>query len=223
MTPIINILSSNINDLDFSRSVLEKEGFCVKTYKDINEHSLQHICQNQPDVVLLDLDLKNSDGIELCHQFKSEHKLSSFVVLYTKHQEDYIQVEAFKAGADAYIVKPINSKLFVRRIEALLKRKGAKKPTQKLTYKDLEIDRETYRVLRLEHEIILPRKEFEILYLLASFPQKIFTREDIFLKVWKNGNTSKNNRIIDVHIRKIREKVDQNIIKTIKGLGYQAG
>ncbi len=223
MTPKINIFSSNVNDLNLSKSIFENEGFNVNIFKEVNEQSINTIYKNNPDIVLLDIDVKNSDGIELCHQLKNESNISSYVVLYTKHQEEYIQVEAFKAGADDYIIKPINNRLFLKRIEALLKRKPNEKKKHlgnKLIYKDLEIDRESYTIVKSDNEIVLPRKEFEMLCLLVKNPKKVFSREELFEKIWNRPSAS-NNRIIDVHIRKIREHVGDKIIKTIKGVGYQ--
>ncbi len=223
MTPKINIFSSNVNDLNLSKSIFENEGFNVNIFKEVNEQSINTIYKNNPDIVLLDIDVKNSDGIELCHQLKNESNISSYVVLYTKHQEEYIQVEAFKAGADDYIIKPINNRLFLKRIEALLKRKPNEKKKHlgnKLIYKDLEIDRESYTIVKSDNEIVLPRKEFEMLCLLVKNPKKVFSRDERVEKIWNRPSAS-NNRIIDVHIRKIREHVGDKIIKTIKGVGYQ--
>lgn len=223
MAPIIYIFSSNSSVLENTQMVFEKESFEVFVSASVNENNIIKIYKNQPDVILLDLDIENSDGIELCHRLKTENALSSFVVLFTTHDEEYIQLEAFKAGADDYIVQPINPRVLVRRIEALLKRKPLNLKKSKaniLSYNSLKIDRDSYMVYNEGAAFSLPRKEFEMLYLLINKPQKVFSREEIFQKVWK-VNKCENTRIIDVHIRKIREKIGVNTINTIKGVGYQ--
>ena len=223
MTPIINILSSNSLELTTVKKFFEAEGFEVFTFSVVNEQTINEIYKSHPDVILLDLNIENSDGIELCYQLKTENALNSYIVLFTDHQEEYIQVEAFKAGADDYIIKPINPRVLLKRIKALLKRKLLNPKTEKpkiLSYNHLKIDRESYLVYSDGEKISLPRKEFEMLFLLINKPQKVFSREEIFQKIWKE-NVTTNPRIIDVHIRKIREKLGENIIKTIKGVGYQ--
>lgn len=223
MAPIINILSSNLPELESTQKVFQIEGFDVYTYSVVNEKTVNSIYKNHPDIILLDLDIENSDGIELCHQLKTENALNSFIVLFTSHQEEYIQIEAFKAGADDYIIKPINPRILVKRIKALLKRKPLNPKQSKpkiLSYNQLKIDRESYLVYNDGQSFTLPRKEFEMLFLLINTPQKVFSREEIFQKVWKESK-SMNIRIIDVHIRKIREKIGDNIINTVKGVGYQ--
>lgn len=223
MTPIIDIFSSNSLELENTKKLFKKEGFEVFTSSKVDEKSINSIYKNHPDIILLDLDIENSDGIELCHQLKAENALNSFIVLFTSHQEEYIQIEAFKAGADDYIIKPINPRILVKKIKALLKRKplNPKEARSKiLSYNNLKIDRESYLVYNDGESFSLPRKEFEMLFLLINKPQKVFSREEIFQKVWK-GKNCMNNRIIDVHIRKIREKIGNNIINTVKGVGYQ--
>jgi len=223
MAAVINIFSSDIRVLEANKNLLLKSGFKVNTYCCVTEKNINLIYKNNPDLILLDLNISNSDGIEFCHQLKSENKLSSFVVLFTNHQEEYIQIEAFKAGADDYIIRPVNSMVLVKKINTLLKRKSLNTKIQNpkiITYNQLKIDRESYLVFYNNKPLSLPKKQFEILYLLLQTPQKIFTREEILNLIWQEQNKI-NTRIIDVHIRKIREKIGGNIIKTIKGLGYQ--
>jgi len=223
MTPIINILSTNSIELETTKALFKDKGFNVSTYTTVNEQTINSIYKNHPDIILLDLDIENSDGIELCYQLKSENALNSFIVLFTSHQEEYIQIEAFKAGADDYIIKPINPRILLKRVKALLKRKplNLKKTKPKiLSFNQLKIDRESYLIFNEGISYSLPRKEFEMLYLFINFPQKVFTREEIFTRVWKEKKCM-NTRIIDVHIRKIREKIGENIIHTVKGVGYQ--
>ena len=223
MTPIIDIFSSNLSDLEKTLIVFEKAGFDVSAFSSVNEENINKIHKNNPDIILLDIDIENSDGIELCHQFKSEDALNSFIVLFSTHDEEYIQIEAFKAGADDYIVRPINPRVLIKKIRALLKRKPKSIKTSVpkiISYKRLKIDRDSYLVHYDGSSFSLPRKEFEMLFLLIDTPKKVFSREEIFIKVWKRNNCE-NTRIIDVHIRKIREKLGENIIKTVKGVGYQ--
>lgn len=219
----ISILSNRVSELSKLKSFFEIEGFSVSTFSNFTELFFKEIYEKQPEVIFLDLEIENSDGIELCHQLKLENEISSYVVLYTTHREDYIQVEAFNAGADDYIIRPINSRLLLKKINALLKRKAihpVQNKSQIIAHNNLKVDRESYLVFNEGREIYLPKKEFEMLFLLIKTPQKAFSREEIFRQVWKDENCI-NTRIIDVYIRKIREQTGQNTIKTIKGVGYQ--
>lgn len=223
MTPIINILSSNLSVLKTTLNLFKSKNYDVAAFATINEDTINNIYKANPDIILLDIDINNSDGIEFCHQLKNENVLNSFIVLYSHHKEDYIQIEAFKAGADDYIVTPINDKVLLKKIEALLNRKNLNPKNSKskiISYNQLKIDRESYVIFKDGKAFSLPRKQFEMLYLLIDSPQKVFSREEIFKEVWKD-DTCLNSRIIDVHIRKIREKIGDNIINTIKGVGYQ--
>ncbi|PCJ26780.1 MAG: DNA-binding response regulator [Flavobacteriales bacterium] len=222
MKPIIGMLSSDDSELQSTQKLLKDEGFNVFTYSSATEENVNSIYKNNPDIILLDIDIENSDGVELCYQLKLENALNSFIVIFTKHTEEYIQIAAFKAGVDDYIIKPIDSQILVKRIKALLKRKllNPKKLSPKiLSFKNLKIDRERYLVFNEGKTICLPKKEFEMLYLLLSFPQKVFSREKIYQEVWKKK--CKNTRVIDVHIRKIREQIGEKTINTVKGVGYQ--
>ena len=203
--------------------VSEDSGFSVLTFSIASEENIYTTYKNAPDVVLLDLDIDGSDGIELCLRLKSEHLFNGFVALFSEQEEDYIQVEAFKAGADDYIFRPINSRVLIKRLRALINRKSENTALDKLkllSHKGLKINRERYLVLKDNKEVILPRKEFEMLHLLLSEPQRVFSREEIYKDVWKKEE-NKNERIIDVHIRKIREKIGGGFIKTVKGVGYR--
>ena len=223
MTSKIIIFSANELELKTTTSLFENEGFNVLAYSHVNQDNINAVYKNNPDVVLLDLEIFNSDGIELCYKLKKENELNTFVVLFSEQFDDYIQIEAFKAGADDYVVRPINQRVFIKKIKALLSRRSSKKKTTKaklFSYKNLKIDRESYLVILENKKYSLPRKEFEMLFLLINEPQKVFSRNEIYKAVWDKA-ALKNDRIIDVHIRKIREKIGQDIIKTIKGVGYQ--
>lgn len=219
----ICIFSNVIPELEQAKSLFNREGFIVFGYQEVNQQTINQVYKLNPDIIFLDIDITNSDGIELCSQFKKEGALNAFIILFTKHFEEYIQLEAYKAGADDYIIKPVNSRVLIKKIQALLKRKPlniVKHNPKILAHKNIKVDRDSYLVIKEGQKIILPRKEFEMLYLMINQPKKIFTREEIFEQVWKDPS-KKNTRIIDVHIRKIREQVGQQIIKTIKGKGYQ--
>ena len=223
MSPKIIIFSSSRNELQLTKIIFEEEGFEVLAFTSANQENINTLYKNNPDILLLDIDIEGSDGIELCYQLKKEGALNAFMVMFTSYDEDYIQVEAFKAGADDYILKPISSRLLVKKIKALLKRRKSsniKNEPKILSYKELKIDRDTYSVIFNGKNFTLPRKEFEMLFLLINQPQKVFSREEIFDKVWRD-RSKKNTRIIDVHIRKIREQIGQQVIKTVKGVGYQ--
>ncbi|MBL4593625.1 MAG: response regulator transcription factor [Flavobacteriales bacterium] len=222
MAPTINIFSSNLLELECSKKLFKNEGYEVFTYSSVSEQNINNIFKNHPDIILLDLQIDNSDGIELCNQLKSENSLNSFIVLFSEHNDEYIQIAAFKAGADDYIIKPIKDHLLLKKIKSLLKRKILNLVSSQpriLSYKNLKIDKERYLIFIDGKSISLPRKEFEMLYLLMSSPQKVFSREEIYQKVWKKK--CNNFRVIDVHIRKIREQVGDAIINTVKSAGYQ--
>jgi two-component system alkaline phosphatase synthesis response regulator PhoP len=223
MNPKMSIFSSNQNLLSDMKNIFQSEGFIVVTNASAGEAEVNALYSTNPDIILLDLDILNTDGIELCYRLTTENALSAFVVMFSVHFEDYIQVEAFKAGADDFIVFPINPRLFHKKILALLKRKPQNRidsVPKILSYKNLKIDRNRYLITIDSTEISLPRKEFEILYLLLNNPQKVFSRAEIYQQVWHKDAGNKV-RIIDVHIRKIRQKIGERLIKTVKGVGYQ--
>jgi two-component system alkaline phosphatase synthesis response regulator PhoP len=167
------------------------------------------------------------DGIETCEEIKKIPALKNSIVAFlTARGEDYSQIAGFEAGADDYITKPVKPKVLISRAKALLKRyrpEGAvaePEETNIIKIGDLVIDRERYLIVNAGEELILPKKEFELLVLLASKPEKVFTRDEIYNSVW-GDNIIVGDRTIDVHIRKLREKIGQDHIKTIKGVGYK--
>jgi two-component system alkaline phosphatase synthesis response regulator PhoP len=164
------------------------------------------------------------DGIEACEQIRKIPELQHTLITFlTARGEDYSQVAGFEAGADDYITKPIKPKVLVSKIKSLLRRLNTKidSPSKDLIeLEDLIIDREAYKIIFKGEDVILPRKEFELLYLLASKPGKVFKREDILDKIWGN-EVVVGGRTIDVHIRKLREKLGDKRFKTIKGVGYK--
>ena len=180
--------------------------------------------KEQPQLIILDVMMPEMDGIEACEQIRKipeiQHTLITFL---TARGEDYSQVAGFEAGADDYITKPIKPKVLVSKIKSLLRRLNTKidSPSKDLIeLEDLIIDREAYKIIFKGEDVILPRKEFELLYLLASKTGKVFKREDILDKIWGN-EVVVGGRTIDVHIRKLREKLGDKRFKTIKGVGYK--
>jgi len=162
------------------------------------------------------------DGIEACENIRKFPELENTIITFlTARSEDYSQVAGFDAGADDYIAKPIKPKVLISKVKGLLRRlKESETENTTLSVGDIEISREEYKIVRNNQEIILPRKEFELFYLLATKPGKVFTREEILEKVWGN-EVVVGGRTIDVHIRKLREKIGDDFFKTIKGVGYK--
>jgi len=212
--------------LEFLSYNLQQEGF--KTYTASNGKEALKIAEKElPHVILMDVMMPEMDGIEACEEIRKNKALEHTLVAFlTARGEDYSQIAGFEAGGDDYITKPIKPKVLVSRIKALLKRSrsAADEPEARTSGRlgsgDLVIDKERYLVIKKGKDIVLPRKEFELLSLLISKPEKVFTREEIFDRVW-GENIVVGDRTIDVHIRKLREKVGEKYIKTVKGIGYK--
>lgn len=176
--------------------------------------------KEQPHLIIMDVMMPEMDGIEACELIRKIPDLKDVVITFlTARGEDYSQVAGFDAGADDYITKPIKPKVLISKIKALLRRfKEDEKDSVKVG--NLVIDRDEYKIILKGKEIILPRKEFELLSLLASKPGKVFKRDEILDKVWGN-EVVVGGRTIDVHIRKLREKIGDKSFKTVKGVGYK--
>jgi len=200
---------------------LEAENYQVFTAKNGKE-ALSIAKKETPNLVILDVMMPEMDGIETCENMRKMPELNSAIITFlTARGEDYSQVAGFDVGADDYITKPIKPKLLVSKVKALLRRvKEDISVEDVLKIGDIEINREEYKIIKDKTEIILPRKEFELFYLLASKPGKVFKREEILDKVWGN-EVIVGGRTIDVHIRKLREKIGDDLFKTIKGVGYK--
>jgi two-component system alkaline phosphatase synthesis response regulator PhoP len=171
----------------------------------------------------MDVMMPEMDGMEACENIRKIPELSNVIITFlTARNEDYSQVAGLEAGADDYIAKTIKPKLLVSKVKALLRRfkDDSQQDVDTLTVRGIEINREEYKIIKEGVEIILPRKEFELFYLLASKPGKVFKREEILDKVWGN-EVVVGGRTIDVHIRKLREKIGEDLFKTIKGVGYK--
>lgn len=206
---ILDILSYN----------LEKEGFIVHAASNGRE-GVELARKMLPDLILLDVMMPEMDGMETCVQIREEPQLKDTIIAFlTARGEDYSQIAGFDAGADDYIMKPVKPRVLVSRIKALLRRNEGK-VAEGSGESGIVIDRERYVVMRDGAEMTLPKKEFELLSLLSSQPGRVFTREVILSNVWGN-DVVVGDRTIDVHIRKLREKLGDKRFKTVKGVGYK--
>ena len=200
---------------------LKNEGYQVITAEN-GQEAIKFAKKHNPHLILLDIMMPEMDGIEACEKIRKINSLENVIIAFlTARGEDYSQVAGFEAGADDYITKPIKPKVLVSKIKSLLRRlKTEKNSEDSLKIGDIVIDREEYVVYKSGVKISLPRKEFELLSLLTSKPNKVFKREVILDTVWGN-EVVVGGRTIDVHIRKLREKIGDNHFKTVKGVGYK--
>jgi two-component system alkaline phosphatase synthesis response regulator PhoP len=212
--------------LEFLSYNLRNEGFKIYTASNGKE-AVRLTKEIQPHLVLMDVMMPEMDGIAACEEIRSNKELENTLIAFlTARGEDYSQIAGFEAGGDDYITKPIKPKVLVSRIKALLKRRSVQiedkesGSVSRILSGDLVIDKERYVVIKKGKDISLPRKEFELLSLLISKPEKVFTREEIFDRVW-GEHIVVGDRTIDVHIRKLREKLGDKYIKTVKGIGYK--
>lgn len=212
--------------LEFISYNLAKEGYKVYTAKNGLE-ALKVAEKTIPHLVILDVMMPEMDGIAACEEMRKIPSLNNTLIAFlTARGEDYSQIAGFEAGADDYITKPVRPKVLVSRVKALLKRSGETPvtivpvDTNTVNIGNLVIDKERYLIKIDNIEMVLPRKEFELLSLLVSKPGKVFTREEIYHSVW-GENVVVGDRTIDVHIRKLREKIGNDHIKTLKGIGYK--
>jgi len=202
---------------------LSQEGYQIITASNGKE-AIAKAKKEHPQLIIMDVMMPEMDGMEACENIRKIPELQDTIITFlTARSEDYSQVAGFDAGADDYIAKPIKPKVLVSKVQALLRRlKGIEGVSNSTTLNvgNIEINREEYKIVNEGKEIVLPRKEFELFYLLATKPGKVFTREEILDKVWGN-EVVVGGRTIDVHIRKLREKIGDNFFKTIKGVGYK--
>ena len=175
-----------------------------------------------PDIILMDVMMPEMSGIEACEQIKNIDQLSQAIIIFlSARSEDYTQISAYDAGADDYISKPVKPKILLKKISNIAKKINSEKNAPKtIDLGSIKINKEEYVVIKDKKEILLPRKEFELLFLLATKPEKVFTREEIMNKVW-GTQVIVGDRTIDVHVRKLREKIGEKHIKTLKGVGYK--
>lgn len=202
---------------------LKKEGYQIFLASN-GQEGVSIAKKVQPDLIILDIMMPKMDGIEACRLMRAipEFK-NTFMVFLTARSEEYSEIAGFNVGADDYIAKPIKPRALVSRINAILRRNGGTETdvaNHKLEIGDLVIDREAYLVFQSGNKVVLAKKEFELLYLLASKPGKVYTRESILKNIWEDSVVV-TNRTIDVHIRKLREKLGNNYVTTVKGVGYK--
>lgn len=220
----ILIVDDDPDILEFVGYNLSKEGFAVHKFSDAQ--SAMEACKLlTPELLILDIMLPDMDGIELCYKLRNDVGLKdSIIVFLTARGEDYTLIAGLNAGADDFIKKPIQPRVLISKVHSLLKRVKKESPTTSLDVaspmKGITIDRAKYLVYKNEQKFYFPKKEFELLLLLTSVPERVFTREEIYSKVW-GQHLIVGDRTIDVHIRKLREKLGDDYIQTVKGVGYR--
>ena len=208
---IVDILTYNLN----------KEGYDVESAED-GIKAVKIAAKFHPDVILLDIMMPNQDGVETCRQIRDIPELKgTFIIFLTARAEEYSEVAAFDVGADDYITKPIKPRALMSRIAALFRRESKKEnEVAQIKIKDLIIDRTSYTIDKNGKTITLPKKEFELLYFLAKNPNIVFSRDDLLQNIW-GTDVFVLARTVDVHIRKVREKIGEDYITTVKGVGYK--
>ncbi len=209
--PILELLKYN----------LEKQGYDVRTAGEGSE-AVDIAKKFHPDLVLLDIMMPKMDGVEACRQLRAMPELvNTFIVFLTARAEEYSEIAAFDGGADDYILKPIKPRALMSRISAIFRRDSKKKSSSsQVKAGDLIIDRTSYTVKVNNREVSLPKKEFELLFFLAQNPNKVFNREELLQNIW-GSDVYVLARTVDVHIRKVREKIGEDYITTVKGVGYK--
>jgi two-component system alkaline phosphatase synthesis response regulator PhoP len=222
---IILIVDDEPDIVEFLSYNLKKEGFTIFTANN-GKSAIEVANKVTPHLILLDVMMPEMDGIETCERLRENKVLDKTLICFlTARSEDYSQVAGFEAGGDDYVNKPVKPRVLISRIKALMKRVNwtneiiDSSPLQ-VKMGDLLIDREKFIIVKKGKEVILPKKEFELLLLLSSKPGKAFTRDEIFEQVW-GENIIVGDRTIDVHIRKLREKIGDKYIRTVKGVGYK--
>tara|TARA_B100000482_G_C12500187_1_gene256261 strand:+ start:57 stop:740 length:684 start_codon:yes stop_codon:yes gene_type:complete len=217
----ILVVDDDLDIIEILKYNLNKSGYIVKSAKNGIE-AIKRAKKFMPNIILMDVMMPEMSGIEACSEIKQIDELSETMIIFlSARSEDYTQISAYDAGADDYISKPIKPKILLKKISNIAKKiKSNKNMPIVLDLGSIKINREEYLVTQNKNEIMLPRKEFELLFLLASKPEKVFTRDEIMNKVW-GTQVVVGDRTIDVHIRKLREKIGDKHIKTLKGVGYK--
>ena len=212
--------------LEFISYNLNKEGYEVLTAHN-GRDGIELARKFVPQLILLDVMMPRMDGMEACEELRKIRELDNTIIVFlTARGEDYSQIAGFKAGGDDYIVKPISPKVLISKIKALIRRRdrannsAEKQENVIIEQDDIILDREKYIVIKKGKKLSLPKKEFELLALLISKPERVFSRDEIFSKIW-GDDVIVGDRTIDVHIRKLREKVGEKYIQTVKGVGYK--
>ncbi len=219
----ILIVDDEPDILEFLTYNLEKEGYEVLSASDGRE-GLEKAIASKPDLIILDIMMPKMDGVEVCRLLRENPDFDETLIAFlTAREEDYSQIAALEVGGDDYITKPLKPRVFVSRIKALLRRSLKSEALDNeniIEVGNLKVDKDKICVYKADKVIELAKKEFDLLTLLMSRPGKVFSREEIFNKVW-GSDVIVGNRTIDVHIRKLREKIGSKFIKTIKGIGYK--
>ena len=208
--------------LEILKYNLSNEGYNVSTAKD-GVSAIKKANDSKPNLIIMDVMMPNMDGIEACEKLRNDLKFNDTIIMFlTARGEDYSHVAAYEAGADDYVTKPVKPKVLLSKVKGILRRSNKKIEPENniIEFENIKIDREAYKVYVSGQSLSLPRKEFELLYLLASKPDKVFKRKKIMEKVW-GGEVVVGDRTIDVHIRKLREKIGDKYFKTVKGVGYK--
>ena len=208
--------------LEILKYNLSSEGYDVSTAKD-GKSALKIANDKVPNVIIMDIMMPNMDGIEACEALRANDRFNDTLIMFlTARGEDYSHIAAYEAGADDYVTKPVKPKILVSKVKGLLRRskKNFEKEIDEIQFGNFKINRDTYKVYVDDKSISLPKKEFELLSLLCSKPDKVFKREKIMEKVW-GEQVVVGDRTIDVHIRKLREKIGDKYFKTVKGVGYK--
>ena len=220
-TPVKILLVDDEPDvLEFLSYSLKKEGYSVFTASN-GKDALNIAKQIAPRLIVLDVMMPEMDGMETCREFRSLEQFKNTIIIFlTARDEDYSQIAGFEVGADDYVTKPVKPRVFLSRLQALLRRGETETKKSSIRVGNIELDEDKYMVYKDNDELNLPRKEFQLLQLLMSKPGRVFTREEIMNKVW-GTETIVGDRTIDVHIRKLREKIGDDYFKTIKGVGYK--
>ncbi len=215
----ILISDADVYTLMLLKDSLTELGFNVLTATKKSE-VFEFLSKYKVNVLLMNLDLGDSDAIVICQEVRNKKEIiQPFVIIYSDKNEDYIQITSFNSGADDFLTMPIKPVLIAARIKALLRRQTQHIIEETIPQKGVIIDRERYKIIKNSVELSLPKKEFEILNLLFSNPNKVYSREEIAKDIWNNIEVAKQ-RTIDIHIRNIRKIIGSEIIKTIKGIGY---
>ena len=217
----ILVVDDDLDIIEILKYNLNNSGYFVKSANN-GIKAIKKAKKFLPDIILMDVMMPEMSGIEACSEIRKIDQLSNTIIIFlSARSEDYTQISAYDAGADDYISKPVKPKILLKKISNIAKKIKSENTYSKiLDFGSLKINREKYLVVNNKNEILLPRKEFELLFLLGSKPEKVFTREEIMNKVWGSLDIV-GDRTIDVHIRKLREKIGENHIKTIKGVGYK--
>ncbi|MDX2283294.1 MAG: response regulator transcription factor [Bacteroidia bacterium] len=218
----ILIVDDEEDILDLLEYNFESEGYTVLRARD-GEEALKVAAAERPDLILLDIMMPKMDGVSACLALRAMPGLEEVSIIFlTARAEEYSEVAGLEAGADDYITKPIKPRVLRSRVKAMLRRKQQPKAVKETNYiaiHDLEIIRDEYVVKRNGVAYALPRKEFELFHFLASRPGKLYSREDLLIRIWENVHVT--DRTVDVHVRKLREKIGEHYIITVKGVGYK--